>query len=47
MLHADNGSAFKVETPLEKLVDMNIEPFFSRPRVSNDHHDSGALFRIC
>lgn len=46
-LHADNGIAFKAVTPMEKLSDMNIEPSFSRPSVSNDHPDSEALFRIC
>lgn len=45
--HADNGSAFKAATLLEKLHDMNIEPSFSRPRVSNDNPYSEALFRTC
>jgi putative transposase len=47
VLHADNGSAFKAATLLEKLRDMNIEPSFSRPRVSNDNPYSEALFRTC
>jgi hypothetical protein len=48
VLHADNGSAFKAATLLEKLRDMNIEPSFSRPRVSNDNNPySEALFRTC
>ena len=48
VLHADNGSAFKAATTLlEKLRDMNIEPSFSRPRVSNDNPYSEALFRTC
>lgn len=47
VLHADNGSAFKAATLLEKRHDMNIEPSFSRPRVSNDNPYSEALFRTC
>ncbi|MFT7289003.1 MAG: putative transposase [Halieaceae bacterium] len=47
VLHADNGSAFKAVTLLEKLRDMNIEPSFSRPRISNDNPYSEALFRTC
>ena len=47
VLHADNGSSFKAATLLEKLRDLNIEPSFSRPRVSNDNPYSEALFRTC
>ncbi|ANB01569.1 transposase [Ectothiorhodospira sp. BSL-9] len=47
VLHADNGSPFKAATLLEKLRDMNIDPSFSRPRVSNDNAYAEALFRTC
>lgn len=47
VLHADNGSAFKSATLLEKLRDLNIDASFSRPRVSNDNAYSEALFRTC
>lgn len=47
VLHADNGSPFKGVTLLEKLRDLQIQPSFSRPRVSNDNAFSEALFRTC
>lgn len=47
VLHSDNGSPFKGVTLLEKLRDLQIEPSFSRPRVSNDNPYSEALFRTC
>ncbi|EGV27484.1 Integrase catalytic region [Thiorhodococcus drewsii AZ1] len=47
VLHADNGSAFKGATLLEKLHELNITPSYSRPRVSNDNAYSEALFRTC
>ena len=47
VLHADNGSPFKGATLLEKLRDRQIQPSFSRPRVSNDNAFSEALFRTC
>jgi putative transposase len=47
VLHADNGSPFKGATLLEKLRDLQIQPSFSRPRVSNDNAFSEALFRTC
>jgi transposase InsO family protein len=47
VLHSDNGSPFKGATLLEKLRDLQIQPSFSRPRVSNDNAFSEALFRTC
>ncbi len=47
VLHADNGSPFKGATLLEKLRDLQIQPSFSRPRVSNDNAFFEALFRTC
>lgn len=47
VLHADNGSPFKGATLLAKLRELNIEPSFSRPRMSNDNAFSEALFRTC
>jgi transposase InsO family protein len=47
VLHADNGSPMKGATLLETMRRLQIEPSFSRPRVSNDNAYSEALFRTC
>ena len=47
VLHADNGSPLKGATLLETLRRLEIEPSFSRPRVSDDNAFSEALFRTC
>jgi putative transposase len=47
VLHADNGSLFKGASLLEKLRDLQIQPSFSRPSVSNDNAFSEALLRTC
>jgi Transposase and inactivated derivatives len=47
VLHADNGSPMKGATLLETLRRLEIEPSFSRPRVSNDNAFSEAVFRTC
>lgn len=45
ILHADNGSIQKASTLRIKLIDLGIEPSYSRPRVSNDNAFSESLFR--
>jgi transposase InsO family protein len=47
VLHSDNGSPMKGATMLETLRRLEIEPSFSRPRVSNDNPFSEAVFRTC
>lgn len=47
VLHAVNGSPFKVAKLLENLRDVQIEPSFSWQRVSNDNPYSEAFFRTC
>ena len=47
VLHSDNGSPMKGATLLETLRRLEVEPSFSRPRVSNDNAFSEALFRTC
>ena len=47
VLHADNGSPMKAETLLETLYRLGITTSYSRPRASNDHPYSEALFRTC
>ena len=44
-LHADRGAPMRSKTLAEKLVDLGIEPSFSRPRQSNDNPFSEALFK--
>lgn len=44
VLHADNGAAMKSQTPQAKLVELNISPSYSRPRVSNDNAYVESLF---
>ncbi len=45
VLHSDNGAPMKGATLLETLRRLEVEPSFSRPRVSNDNAYSEALFR--
>lgn len=47
VLHSDNGSPMKGATLLETFRRLEIEPSFSRPRVSNDNAYAEALFRTC
>lgn len=47
VLHADNGSPMKGATLRTTLLQLGIEPSYSRPRVSNDNAYSEALFRTC
>ena len=44
-LHADRGAPMRSKTLAEKLVDLGIEPSFSRPRQSNDNPFSESLFK--
>ena len=43
--HSDRGSIFKAKTLQQLLVDLGIEPSFSRPRVSNDNPFSESNFK--
>lgn len=45
VIHSDNGSPMKGSTLRAKLIDLCIEPSFSRPRVSNDNPYSESLFK--
>jgi len=45
VLHSDNGSAMKGATMRAAMIDLGVEPSFSRPRVSNDNAFAEALFR--
>lgn len=47
VLHADNGGPQRGSTLRQTLVDLGIEPSYSRPRVSNDNPYSEAIFRTC
>ena len=44
-LHADRGAPMRSKTLAEKLVDLGIEPSFSRPRQSNDNPFSESWFK--
>jgi len=44
-LHADNGAIQKSSTLRVTLEWLGIEPFYRRPRVSNDNAYSEALFK--
>jgi putative transposase len=46
-LHADRGPVPKGKTVQRLLVDLDIKPSHSRPRVSNDSPYSEAQFRTC
>ncbi|WP_454862464.1 IS3 family transposase [Paraburkholderia fungorum] len=45
VLHSDNGSAMKGATMRAAMIDLGVEPSFSRPRVSNDNAFAESLFR--
>lgn len=45
VLHSDNGSPMKGATLRAKMIDLDISPSFSRPRVSNDNPYSESLFK--
>ena len=45
ILHADRGAPMRSKTLAEKLVDLGIEPSFSRPRQSNDNPFSESFFK--
>ena len=45
VLHSDNGSPMKGATLRAKMIDLEIAPSFSRPRVSNDNPYSESLFK--
>jgi putative transposase len=45
VLHSDNGSAMKGATMRAALIDLGVQPSFSRPRVSNDNAFAESLFR--
>jgi len=47
VLHTDNGSPMKGRTFKATLEWLQIEPSYSRPRVSNDNAFSEAMFRTC
>ena len=44
-IHSDNGSPMKGATLRAKLIDLEISPSYSRPRVSNDNPYSESLFK--
>ncbi len=44
-LHADRGAPMRAKTLAELLVDLGIEPSFSRPHQSNDNPFSESLFK--
>jgi len=45
VLHSDNGSAMKGATMRATMIDLGVQPSFSRPRVSNDNAFAESLFR--
>jgi putative transposase len=45
VLHSDNGSAMKGATMRARMIDLGVQPSFSRPRVSNDNAFAESLFR--
>lgn len=45
VLHSDNGSAMKGATMRAAMIELGVQPSFSRPRVSNDNAFAEALFR--
>jgi len=45
VIHSDNGSQMKGATLRAKMIDLEITPSFSRPRVSNDNPYSESLFK--
>ncbi len=45
VIHSDNGSPMKGATLRAKMIDLEIDASFSRPRVSNDNPYSESLFK--
>ena len=45
VIHSDNGSPMKGATLRAKMIDLDITPSYSRPRVSNDNPYSESLFK--
>jgi transposase InsO family protein len=45
ILHSDNGGVMKGSNLLATMLELNLEPSYSRPRVSNDNAYAEALFR--
>jgi transposase InsO family protein len=45
VIHSDNGSPMKGATLRAKMIDLEISPSYSRPRVSNDNPYSESLFK--
>ncbi len=45
VIHSDNGSPMKGATLRAKMIDLDIAPSYSRPRVSNDNPYSESLFK--
>ena len=45
VIHSDNGGPMKGATLRAKLIDLEITPSYSRPRVSNDNPYSESLFK--
>jgi putative transposase len=45
VLHSDNGAPMKSVTFKAKMKELEVQPSYSRPRVSNDNPYSESLFR--
>jgi transposase InsO family protein len=45
VIHSDNGSPMRGATLRAKMIDLEITPSYSRPRVSNDNPYSESLFK--
>lgn len=45
VIHSDNGSPMKGATLRAKMIDLEMTPSYSRPRVSNDNPYSESLFK--
>jgi len=45
VIHSDNGSPMRGATLRAKMIDLEIAPSYSRPRVSNDNPYSESLFK--
>ena len=45
VIHSDNGGPMKGATLRAKMIDLEIMPSYSRPRVSNDNPYSESLFK--
>ena len=46
VIHSDNGGPMKGATLRAKMIDLEITPSYSRPRVSNDNPYSESLFKM-